>query len=141
MKELNDDLSPVYTHLDKMSVPQVPEFHRWFARETVPYWAQERFTAIEHINNIRNLHKKIKKSGDILDVEKARNIPISSIYDFKFKGKNVACPWHADDHPSASIKFNRLVCFSCGCKMDSIAMWQQLNNCNFKEAVEQLNKL
>lgn len=141
MEELNNDLSPVYSHLDKMDIPQVPEFHRWFARESVPHWAKERFNSIDHINKIRNLHKKLKQSNEILDVEKARNIPISSIYNFNFKGKNVSCPWHEDKHPSASIKFNHLVCFQCGAKDDTISLWMKINGVRFKEAVEALNKI
>ncbi len=141
MQELNDDLSPMYSHLDSLAIPQIPEFHRWFARATMPDWAQERFKAIDHINKIRRLYKNIKNNPEDLSVEKARAIPISSIYDFKFKGKNVSCPYHEDSHPSASIKYNRLVCFSCGVKHDGIALMMNLNKFNFKQAVEYLNKL
>lgn len=141
MEELNNDLSPVYAHLDKLDIPQVPSFHRWFARETVPHWAKERFKSIEHINKIRNIYKKSKNNPEELNIDKARHIPISSIYEFKFKDKNVSCPYHNDDHPSASIKYNRLICWQCGAKDDGIALIMKLNNLKFKEAIEYLNKL
>jgi hypothetical protein len=143
MEELNNDLSCVYAHLDKISIPQVPEFHRWFARSSVPHWAAERFKAIDHINKIRNLHRKMKKDPESNrpDYIKARAIPIESLYQFKSKGKNVSCPWHEDSHPSASIKYNRLVCFQCGWKGSSIDFVMKLNGWTLKQSVEYLNKI
>lgn len=144
MEEINNDLEPAYSHLDRLNMPQVPELNRWFARQTLPEYYKIRLDSINHINRIRSLYKKIKSghehATDVLNIEKARNIPIESIYDFKRKGRNVSCPLHADDHPSASIKYNRLVCFSCGAKMDGISLFQKLNNVGFKEAVETLGK-
>ena len=143
MEELNNDLEEAYTHIFKLQIPQVPELHRYFAMESMPGHIKERFRAVEPIQKIRNLHKKLKHSKDILDVEQARQVPISKVYDFKFKGKNVSCPFHGEDkNPSASIKFNRLVCFVCNFKpKDSIALFMEINNVGFKEAVEALNKI
>ena len=78
-----------------------------------------------------------------MNVEQARNVDIKKVYDFKFKGKNVSCPFHGEDkNPSASIKFNRLVCFVCNFKpKDSISLFMEINNVGFKEAVEALNKI
>jgi hypothetical protein len=141
MEELNNDLEEAYAHIDRLQIPQVPELHRYFAMESMPGHIKERFQAVKHIQTIRGIYKKIKSGKEFLDIEQARNVDIKKVYDFKFKGKNVSCPLHEDNHPSASIKFNRLICFSCGAKMDSIALFQNLNNSTFKEAVEYLNKL
>ena len=140
MEELNNDLTEAYAHIDRLKIPQVPELHRYFAMEGMPDHIKERFQAVKHIQTIRGIYKKIKSGKEFLNVEQARNVPIKKVYDFKFKGKNVSCPLHEDNHPSASIKFNRLICFSCGAKMDSIALFQKINNVGFKEAVEALNK-
>jgi len=141
MEELNNDLAEAYAHIDRLQIPQVPELHRYFAQESMPGHIKERFRAVKHIQTIRQIYKKIKSGKEFLDIEQARNVDIKKVYDFKFKGKNVSCPLHQDDHPSASIKFNRLICFSCGAKFDSIGLFQKLNNSTFKEAVEYLNKL
>jgi hypothetical protein len=141
MEELNNDLQEAYTHIFKLQIPQVPELHRYFAMESMPGHIKERFQAVKHIQTIRGIYKKIKSGKEFLNVEQARNVDIKKVYDFKFKGKNVSCPFHQDLHPSASIKYNRLICFQCGAKMDSIALFQKLNNVGFKEAVEYLNKL
>ena len=140
MEELNNDLQEAYAHIDRLQIPQVPELHRYFAMESMPGHIKERFRAVKHIQTIRGIYKKIKSGKEFLNIEQARNVDIKKVYDFKFKGKNVSCPLHQDDHPSASIKFNRLICFSCGAKMDSIALFQKINNVGFKEAVEALNK-
>ena len=143
MEELNNDLAEAYAHIDRLQIPQVPELHRYFAMESMPGHIKERFRAVKHIQKIRGIYKKIKSGKEFLNVESARQVPISKVYDFKFKGKNVSCPFHGEDkNPSASIKFNRLVCFVCNFKpKDSIALFMEINNVGFKEAVEALNKI
>lgn len=142
MRELNNDLQDAYALIDSLQIPQVPEFHRYFARASMPEYYQERFRAIEHIQKIRAIYKKTKREpqGEGLDIDKARQVPIETIYDFKRKGKNVSCPFHPDIHPSASIKYNKLVCFQCGYKGDTIALFMKLNNVSFKDAVTALSK-
>ena len=144
MAELNEDLKEAYALIDKISVPQVPEWHREFCKNSMPHYHQHRFTAIEHIQKIRKMYKKMKNSpeeseGNQLNIEKARNVPIDSIYDFHRKGKNVSCPWHEDKHPSASIKYNQLVCFQCGYKGDAIKLFMDLNKVSFRDAVKTLS--
>lgn len=145
MEELNNDLSPVYAHLDKLDIPQVPAFHRWFARQAVPHWAEERFRAIEHINKIRLMYRKMKKSPELesLDIQKAKTVPVTEIYPFALKRGNMTnCCFHKDDRPSMKINKNNTVkCFSCGFFGDSIKLFQTLNKVGFKEAVEALNKI
>ena len=139
MEELNNDLSEAYAHIDRLQIPQVPELHRYFAMESMPGHIKERFQAVKHIQTIRQIYKKIKSGKEFLNVEKARNTPITEIYEFKFKGKNVACPWHDDSHPSASIKYNKLVCFQCGYKGDAIKFFMDLNKVSFHDAVKTLS--
>ena len=133
MAELDRELSPIYMHLLKFDVPRYTNFDRWLARQCLPDWAKAHFKTIEHINRIRGI--KLNEENSDLDIEVARNVPIKTLYPFQFKGKNVSCPLHNDRSPSASIKYNRLVCFSCGFKGDAIALFMRLNNVKFREAV------
>ena len=143
MQELDTDLQPVYDYLELFNLPRYTDFERWFARQTLPLWAKERLKAIEDMKRIRALHLKMKRNPDEerLNVEKARSVPITSIYPFKKRGTQVSCPLHKDDHPSASIKYNKLVCWSCGARHDGIALFMALNDVGFKQAVEAINKL
>lgn len=143
MAELNNDLSPVYSHLDKLDIPQVPKFHRWFAKQTVPHWASERFKAIEHINKIRKMYRNMKTETEGLNVEKAKAVPITEIHPFVMKrGGMTHCCFHADNTPSMKINKNNTVkCFSCGFFGDGIKLFMNLYQKTFKEAVEELNKI
>lgn len=141
MAELNKELEGYYSTIDRISIPQVPQWQRDIAIASRPAQDHRNIKAVEHINKIRGIYKRIKSGKEFIDVEKARNTPITKVYDFKRKGQNVSCIWHEDKNPSASIKFNRLICFSCGCKDDVINVVMKLNNINFKEAVNYLNKL
>ena len=142
MEELNNDLAEAYAHIDRLQIPQVPELHRYFAMESMPGHIKERFKSVNHIQKIRKIWKGIKNGEERLDISRARNVLLSDIYTFNGRGKNVSCPFHGKDaHPSASIKYNKFVCFTCGLKLDSIAFFQKINNVGFKEAVEALNKI
>lgn len=143
-QEINDDLAVIHHHRYSLMKPQVSEFDRWFFDQTVSGEVKDKLASIDHIRKIRLMYKKIKNSKEEpLDIQKARSVPITSIYDFRFKGKNVSCPFHGKDtHPSASIKYNYFVCFTCSIKLDVIAFFMKINEgIKFKEAIEQLNKL
>lgn len=139
MKELDNELSPIYMHLLQFDVPQYSDFDRSFARKCLPDWAKAHFKTIDHINRIRRIKVNENATGKELDIEGARNVPIETLYAFVFKGKNVSCPLHTDLSPSMSIKWNRVYCFQCGFKADSIGLFMKLNNVGFKEAVRSLN--
>jgi hypothetical protein len=51
------------------------------------------------------------------------------------------CPFHDDQSPSLSVYLdsNRYYCFACGARGDTIALVQQLEGLNFREAVARLN--
>lgn len=143
MEELNNDLQEVYNHIDRLKIPQVPELYRYFSQESMPGHIKERFRAVEHIQKIRGIYKKIKSGKEFINVEQARNVPIKSLYNFQNIKKNmVSCPFHIDNSPSMKININNTVkCFSCGFYGDSISLVMKTDQITFKEAVEYLNKL
>lgn len=140
--ELDQNLHQVMNFLETLNLPRYNELDRWFAREALPDWAKRDMKAIEHINKIRKLHLKLKRnpSSERLNIEKAKSVPITSIYEFKGRGNQVSCPFHKDEHPSASIKYNRLICFQCGEKLDGIALFMKLNKVSFHDAVKILSR-
>lgn len=136
VRELNEDLVEVYAHLDSLDIPRYTDFHRWFARQCLPDWAKAHLKTIDHINRIRRIKVNETTMGKELDIESARNVPIETLYPFKFKGKNVSCPFHGSDaSPSMSLKNNKFNCFTCGAKGSSIDFMMKLNNIGFREAV------
>lgn len=143
--ELNDDLEPIYAHLDRLDLPKYTDWERQMALDFLPTWAREKLQAISHINKIRNIYKKIKKTpeGEGLNIEKAKLVPIESLYNFEKRKKDmICCPFHIDNSPSMKINKNNTVkCFSCGFFGDSIKFFMKLNSLGFKEAVEQLEKM
>lgn len=80
-----------------------------------------------------------------LDVEKARNTPILSVYSFsklrRYKDKTfVACPFHEDKTPSMIInKNNTFKCFSCQRFGDTIAFVSELYGKDFINSVNFIN--
>jgi len=144
MAELDEELQPVMNHLEQFNIPRYSDFVRWFARQVIPLWAKQDISAIDHMNKIKTLRAKMKKDPDYrekLNIEKARAVPITQVYEFKRRGTQVCCPFHPDVHPSASIKYNRLHCFQCGANHDGIGLFQKLNQVNFITAVNAINKL
>ena len=139
IEELNEKLQPIWNHLEQFNIPRYTDFDRWFARQALPVWAKRDIKAIEHMNRIKQLRRN-PQVREKLDIEKARSVPITSVYAFKRRGTNVSCPFHLDIHPSASIKYNRLVCFQCGCRHDSISLFMALNQASFKDAVTSLSR-
>lgn len=144
LNEINEELDQYHAQKVRLQIPQVPEFHRWFFEQSLFGAVQRNIDARNHITKIRKLWKNIKKNPkdrQFLNVEKARAVPIASLYDFRYKGKNVSCPFHDDKHPSASIKYNKLICFQCGYKGNSIDLFMKLNAVSFQKAVEELNRI
>lgn len=142
--ELHQELEPVYAHLDRLMTPKYTDFDRWFAREAMPGWAKQHMTAIEHIQKIRGIYKKMKANpeSEILNIEKAKSIPIESLYPFRYKGKNVFCPFHDNTNtPAMMLKNNRYFCFGCGAKGSVIDFFMAINKVSFKEAVIKLGSL
>ncbi len=72
-------------------------------------------------------------------IEKAAAYPIEQLVEVGRHGK-IKCinPKHQDKHPSASIWNNRLKCWSCGAKYNSIDAYMLIHNTDFKTAVKEL---
>ena len=73
-------------------------------------------------------------------VEKAKAVPIENFVEINRMGF-IKCPWHQER--TASMKYykerNALHCFAgCG-KKDVIDLVQEINKCNFKDAIKILN--
>lgn len=73
-------------------------------------------------------------------IQRAKDYDIKTLLPNPIRGNFTHCISHEDKHPSMGIKNNRVKCFVCGFGGDSIDIFQQLNNANFKEAVTFLNK-
>lgn len=69
------------------------------------------------------------------DIERAREYPIKELLNIEKRG-NISCPFHDDKHPSASIKDNKLHCFTCGETWGSIDVVMKRDNMGFMEAVK-----
>lgn len=142
LAEINEELQPTYNVLDSIEIPQVSDFTRWFVKKCFMTDPRTRmlFNSIDHINKIRRMKRMPQTEG--LDIERAKSVPIETLYNFVRKGKNVSCPFHgADKSPSMSLRYNRFYCFTCSAKGSTIDFIMRLNNLKFKEAVEYLNKL
>jgi len=102
---------------------------------------------MEHIINLEKaIERKImhirclksKKQGITPDmILRAREYPITEILGYKGRG-NMLCIVHQEKHPSMSIKNNRVKCFGCGWRGDSIDCYMILHNVSFVEAVKAL---
>ncbi len=142
MQELNEDLTGIYAHLDRLDIPRYSALDRWFARQSLPRWAKERLDCIERIQRIRRIYKRMKAQpeSEKLDIEKAKAVPIETLYPNVRRGGNISCFRHEDKHPSAKLnKNNTIKCFQCGFFGDSVAVFMALNNVGFKDAVKTLS--
>lgn len=76
------------------------------------------------------------------DITNAKGYPIPNLMEFNRENKAL-CPYHSEKTPSFTYfpKTNTCFCFGCSKVADSIDLYQKLNNCSFKEAVDELNKL
>jgi len=76
-------------------------------------------------------------------VEKARSMPIESLYTGQLKrsGNRLSgrCPFHEEKTPSFMIfDSNHFKCFGCGKFGDAIDYYMELKGCGFAEAVKEM---
>lgn len=75
------------------------------------------------------------------DLAKAKSYPMAELLAFSRDGK-AKCPWHSER--TASLHYfkeeNRVHCFGCGKGGDAVDLYMQMNGCDFKKAVKELNK-
>ncbi len=105
---------------------------------------QERMRAIrkqitKHQNEI--YYRRKAMSGEQVgvtadEVRQAKERPFEGLLPV-VKGK-VGCPFHEDNHPSASVRNNKLHCFVCNRTWDTIDFWMEINGRSFSEAVRSL---
>ena len=96
------------------------------------------------LQNNELMVSKVKKLKS-LDVEKARQTPIESIYTLeqaKFGPARIQCicPFHNDTKPSMVVyrRTNSFYCFVCNAGGDVINFYSRLTGVTFQEAVKQL---
>lgn len=75
-----------------------------------------------------------------IDLERIRQIPIGDFIKFNRMGF-APCIWHNEKTPSMKWdkKKNRVHCFGCGQDEDVIGVYQQMNNCTFRDAIHRLS--
>ena len=153
LKRLRSILKIYFDIIEEVKENEVDDFKRWYYCELVKYsMPKNEYELYEKLFKIRKIYierLKIKKSGlpepEKLDIDRAKNIPIESLYSFD-KIKNgrkyitVSCPFHEDKSPSMYIykESNRYHCFSCGENGDSIDFIMKMYNKNFIESVKYL---
>jgi hypothetical protein len=79
-----------------------------------------------------------KEYGNKLNIDKAKQYPITSLLEFKHN--TTICIFHNEKTASMHYneKTNTVYCFGCHEFGDSIKVYQQLNNCSFVQAVKAL---
>ena len=94
---------------------------------------------LTYLKECLKIYKNLTKE-DLLDVERARSIPVEDIVEFN-RYKKALCLWHTDSNPSMHLykKDNRVWCFACNKGGDVIDVAQALHGVGFKEAVKILN--
>ena len=98
-------------------------------------------TALKVHNNLKNSLNRLNSSSKI---EKAKQFPLENIYSGKLErtGKVLmgVCPFHQEDTASFAIypETNTYHCFGCGASGDAISLYQKIKECNFRQAIEDL---
>jgi DNA primase len=88
---------------------------------------------------VPNSYEYPKKDNSKKEV--AKTYPIGNL--LKFQQKKACCIWHNEKTPSLTYypKTNSVYCFGCGKHGDAIDVYRTINDCDFKTAVTELNKL
>lgn len=69
------------------------------------------------------------------DIEKAKSVPWTTIFDVGHNKVRVNCPFHEDDNPAMDIKLDKAHCFVCNQSWDKIDVVRQIHKLSFTEAV------
>jgi len=105
----------------------------------------DRHQRLQSLKKYLNLTKDVVNRKE-LNVEKARQVPIQSLYDFENKRvyrnrMQVSCPFHVDKSPSMVIYTDQQSyhCYSCCTGGDNISFVMRLHGIKFVDAVNLLN--
>lgn len=100
---------------------------------------------IENEKKVKDPTYKPKKISRPLDIDRAKQYPITDIYQLQSLRRHgnkymASCPFHSEKTGSFFIYIdtNSYYCFGCGKGGDSIKFYMDLFGCDFKEAVRRL---
>lgn len=127
-KHFNNIQEIIDDKMDRVATFRSTWFHDAFIEEN---------STPEYVDIRRPLSKEL---NDELLI--AKNVSITELLKFNHERKAI-CPWH--NEKTSSLHYyndtNTVYCFGCGKHGDAIDVYRQINNCSFKEAVKELNKL
>jgi hypothetical protein len=125
--------------------------YRKCSREKEEFWRMIADVLIVKVDRVEHWKKILKRNQMALApsksrkgvtdemIARAKQYPVEELIEFK---RHVAkCPFHEERTSSLHFykKDNKCHCFGgCNKSYDSIAIYQQLNNCSFVQAVERL---
>ncbi|MBE3137623.1 MAG: hypothetical protein IMZ43_09590 [Thermoplasmata archaeon] len=72
-------------------------------------------------------------------IEQARNYPIEELLGETNRSHRYKCFFHEDEHPSASVKNNKLRCWVCSKSWNPIDLLMQRDGLSFMDAVKRLS--
>ncbi len=107
---------------------------------------QERMNQVAKIDDYlrKTQARKSVASGGITgeDIARAKNVPITDYLEFN-RAWFANCLWHNEKSPSLHYHegTNRVFCFGCGKKGDSIDVYMAQHNLQFISAVKQMLRL
>jgi hypothetical protein len=90
------------------------------------------------LKKIESIKNRLESKIDDEMIRKAKQYPIERV--IKVENNFALCCWHNDKNPSMYCKNNYAHCFSCGKTGSVIDVYMEKNNCNFVEAVKELNQ-
>lgn len=165
LKSLNSEITDLKEKRSHIINHQLKKYRNTQDYETIKLFATFNINdRLEWLNKeIRNIKTSIFKAKSYLNlfpkntnrdnfeelIERARLVPIETIIPggskLRRQGKRITitCPFHNEKTPSCSIdsEKNLFHCFGCGKGGDVITFVQELNNCDFKQAVNILSGL
>jgi len=110
-------------------------------------WFMEKYYQVFKGDYLDNLNKEIKRlkmilypvKSEITDdmIQRAKEFPITELIENK-RGMAL-CFNHPDKRPSLNLNKNFAYCHSCGYQADTIKLFMDLYNVDFKTAVKILN--
>jgi len=90
----------------------------------------------EWLDEMRPPEKKNEVTAEM--IERAKEFPIENMLEVTRGVARCISGEHEDKRPSMQIKHNRVKCFSCGYKNDTIGVAQTIYGISFHEAVKKL---
>ena len=112
--------------------------YRKVSKKNEWFWLDINASFIEPVRDrlllLERLRKNPTKKKD-LNIEKAKQFPISSLIDFRYR--KAKCIFHEDHSPSLYYypNTNTVYCFACNTFADSIKVYQTIHQCTFRKAV------